>query len=309
MLKQRTIKSTVQTVGIGLHTGVKVSLTLRPAPVNTGIVFVRTDLPGAPSVEALAHRVTDTRLSSLIEHNNAKVSTVEHLMSALAGLGVDNLYIDITGPEVPIMDGSSGPFVFLIQSVGLVEQSALKKYILIKKPLEVKEGDKFARFEPFQGFKVTYEGQFNHPAFKDMGSSVTVDFSDTSYVQEVARARTFGFTQDVEKLRSMGLALGGSLDNAIVMDEFRILNADGLRFADEFLRHKILDAIGDLYLIGHPLVGSFVGHKSGHALNNVAARALLEDQSAWEFITFEDNQHLPSAFIEPLATLTTQPTF
>ncbi|HQT80706.1 MAG: UDP-3-O-[3-hydroxymyristoyl] N-acetylglucosamine deacetylase [Ferrovum sp. 37-45-19] len=309
MLKQRTIKSSVQTVGIGLHTGVKVSLTLRPAPVDTGIVFVRSDLPDAPTIQALAHHVTDTRLSSLIEQHQAKVSTVEHLMSALAGLGVDNLYIDITGPEVPIMDGSSGPFIFLIQSVGLMEQVALKKYILIKQVVEVKEGDKLARFEPYPGFKVTYEGQFNHPAFKDMGSSVTVDFAQTSYVQEVARARTFGFTQDVEKLRSMGLALGGSLDNAIVMDEFRVLNADGLRFADEFLRHKILDAIGDLYLIGHPLLGSFIGHKSGHALNNVAARALLDNESAWEFVTFESNRTPPTAFIEPLVDLNTQPVF
>ncbi len=309
MLKQRTLKTTVHTVGIGLHTGVKVSLTLRPAPIDTGIVFVRTDLPGAPTIQALAHHVTDTRLSSLIEQNNAKVSTVEHLMSALAGLGVDNLYIDITGPEVPIMDGSSGPFVFLIQSVGLVEQIAPKKYIKIKQPLEVQDGDKVARFEPYAGFKVTYEGQFNHPAFKETGSSVTVDFAETSYIQEVARARTFGFTQDVEKLRSMGLALGGSLDNAIVMDEFRILNADGLRFTDEFLRHKILDAIGDLYLIGHPLIGSFIGHKSGHALNNVAARALLENPSAWEFVSFDNNQQVPTSFIEPLANLTSQPSF
>jgi UDP-3-O-[3-hydroxymyristoyl] N-acetylglucosamine deacetylase len=307
MLKQRTLKSAVQTTGVGLHTGVKVVLKIRPAPVDNGIVFVRSDLPGAPAIPALAGNVTDTRLSTLIEAHGARVSTIEHLMSALSGLGVDNAFVDVSGPEVPILDGSSAPFIFLMQSVGLVEQSAAKRYIRILKPLEVTQGDKVARFEPYNGFRITYEGQFNHPAFDKTGSSVTVDFADTSYVREVARARTFGFTQDVEMLRSQGLALGGSLENAIVMDEFRVLNADGLRYTDEFLRHKILDAVGDLYLLGHPLIGSFLGHKSGHALNNVAARTLLADTSAWAWASFAAGDPLPSAFIEPLPQ--TQPAF
>ena len=307
MLKQRTLKTAVQTTGVGLHTGVKVVLNIRPAPVDNGIVFVRADLPGAPAIPALAGNVTDTRLSTLIEANGARVSTIEHLMSAFSGLGVDNAFVDVSGPEVPILDGSSGPFVFLMQSVGLVEQSAAKRYIRVVKPLEVTQGDKVARFEPYHGFRITYEGQFNHPAFDKTGSSVTVDFADTSYVREVSRARTFGFTQDVELLRSQGLALGGSLENAIVMDEFRVLNSDGLRYTDEFLRHKILDAVGDLYLLGHPLIGSFLGHKSGHALNNVAARALLADPSAWAWASFAAGDPLPSAFIEPLPR--SQPAF
>ncbi len=307
MVKQRTLKNPVQTTGVGLHTGVKVTLQLRPAPVDTGIVFVRSDLPGAPTIPALAHYVTDTRLSTLIEHQGAKVSTIEHLMSAFCGLGVDNALVDISGPEVPILDGSATPFVYLMQSVGLVEQSALKRFIRLLAPLEVSQGEKRARFDPFPGFRVTYEGHFEHPAFDKMGSSVTVDFATTSYTREVARARTFGFTQDVERLRAQGLALGGSLENAIVMDEFRVLNADGLRFADEFLRHKILDAVGDLYLLGHPLVGSFLGHQSGHALNNVAARTLLETPAVWTWETFEGPASLPTTFIEPLAQA--QPAF
>ncbi len=307
MLKQRTLKAPAKTVGVGLHTGVKVVLNIRPAPVDTGILFVRSDLPGGPAVPALAGNVTDTRMSTVIEAGAARVGTIEHLMSAFSGLGVDNAIVDVSGPEVPILDGSSGPFVFLIQSAGLVEQAAPKRYIRILRPLEVTHGDKRARFEPYEGFKVTYEGQFRHPAFEKMGSSVTVDFADTSYVKEVSRARTFGFTQEVEMLRNQGLALGGSLENAIVMDEFRVLNADGLRFTDEFLRHKILDALGDLYLLGHPLIGSFLGHKSGHALNNVAARALLEDKTAWRFVTFTEKDPLPSSFIEPLPQ--TQPAF
>lgn len=303
MLKQRTLKTSVQTTGVGLHTGVKVVLNIRPAPVDTGIVFVRSDLPGAPAIPAVAGNVTDTRLSTLIEVQGVRISTIEHLMSAFSGLGVDNAFVDVSGPEVPILDGSSGPFVFLMQSVGLVEQQAPKRYIRVLKPVEVTQGDKTARFEPYHGFRITYEGQFNHPAFEKTGSSVTVDFAETSYVREVARARTFGFTQDVEALRAQGLALGGSLENAIVMDEFRVLNTDGLRYADEFLRHKILDAVGDLYLLGHPLIGSFTGHKSGHALNNVAARALLAEPSAWAWTSFAPGDPLPSAFIEPLPRL------
>ncbi|MDE1980965.1 MAG: UDP-3-O-acyl-N-acetylglucosamine deacetylase [Betaproteobacteria bacterium] len=307
MLKQRTLKTAVQTTGVGLHTGIKVVLNIRPAPVDNGIVFVRTDLPGAPAIPALAGNVTDTRLSTVIEAQGARVGTIEHLMSAFSGLGVDNAFVDVSGPEVPILDGSSGPFVFLMQSAGLVEQAALKRYIQVVKPVEVVQGDKVARFEPYNGFRITYEGQFDHPAFEKVGSSVTVDFADTSYVREVARARTFGFTQDVEMLRSQGLALGGSLENAIVMDEFRVLNTDGLRYADEFLRHKILDAVGDLYLLGHPLIGSFLGHKSGHALNNQAARALLADASAWVWVSFRPGDPVPSAFIEPLPL--SQPAF
>jgi UDP-3-O-[3-hydroxymyristoyl] N-acetylglucosamine deacetylase len=307
MLKQRTLKTAVQTTGVGLHTGVKVSLNIRPAPVDSGIVFVRTDLPGAPAIPALAGNVTDTRLSTVVEASGTRVGTVEHLMSAFSGLGVDNAFVDVSGPEVPIMDGSSGPFVFLMQSVGLVEQPAPKRYIKVLKTVEVSQGDKIARFEPYNGFRITYEGQFNHPAFEKSGSTVSVDFADTSYVKEVARARTFGFTQDVEMLRAQGLALGGSLDNAIVMDEFRVLNADGLRFSDEFLKHKILDAVGDLYLMGHPLIGAFYGYKSGHALNNIAARKLLADTAAWAWVTFQPGDRLPSAFIEPLPQAQTQP--
>lgn len=307
MVKQRTLKDSVQTTGVGLHTGVKVTLQLRPAPVDTGILFVRSDLPGAPTIPALAHYVTDTRLSTLIQQGEARVSTIEHLMSAFCGLGVDNALVEVSGPEVPILDGSATPFVYLMQSVGLVEQPAPKRFMRLLSPVEVVQGDKRARFEPFPGFRITYEGQFNHPAFDKMGSAVTVDFATTSYTREVARARTFGFTQDVEQLRAQGLALGGSLENAIVMDEFRVLNSDGLRFADEFLRHKILDAVGDLYLLGHPLVGSFLGHRSGHALNNVAARTLLETPAAWTWETFDGLGALPTPFIEPLAQA--QPAF
>ncbi|WP_297474265.1 UDP-3-O-acyl-N-acetylglucosamine deacetylase [Ferrovum sp.] len=307
MGQQRTLRSSVRTSGVGLHTGVKVEVNLCPAGVDQGIRFIRTDLPGRPEVPALADFVTDTRLSTLIEQGEARVSTVEHLMSALAGLGVDNARIEISGPEVPILDGSSAPFVFLLQSTGLVEQSAPRRYIRILEPLEVTQGDKVARFEPHDGFRVTYEGHFDHPAITATGSSVTVDFTNTSYVREVARARTFGFTREVEYLRHQGLALGGSMDNAIVMDEFRVLNADGLRYADEFLRHKILDAVGDLYLLGHPLIGSFTGFKSGHALNNLAARALWSRRPAWAWVTLAPGQPAPSSFIEPLPQI--QPSF
>lgn len=300
MRKQRTLKSIVRTSGVGLHTGERVDLVLCPAAVDQGIRFVRSDLPGRPGVPARMDQVTDTRLSTMIEQGAARVSTVEHLMSALAGLGVDNAVIEISGPEVPILDGSSAPFVFLIQSVGLLEQEALRRYLRIVQPIEVSNGDKIARFEPYDGFRMTYEGLFDHPAIQATGSAVTIDFSRTSYVREVARARTFGFTREVESLRNQGLALGGSMDNAIVMDEFRILNADGLRYADEFLRHKILDAVGDLYLLGHPLIGAFTGIKSGHALNNVAARALWGKRSAWEWVTLGPHEAPPSTFVEPL---------
>jgi UDP-3-O-[3-hydroxymyristoyl] N-acetylglucosamine deacetylase len=299
MIKQRTLKTLVKTRGIGLHTGERVEMTLRPAQPDTGIVFIRVDLPGAPMIPAVAHGVTDTRLSTCIEANGGKVQTIEHLMSAFAGLGVDNAYVDLTGPEPPIMDGSAGPFVFLIQSAGIAVQSAAKRYIRVLKPVEVKQGDKIARFTPHEGIRVTFTGQFDHPAFTEGGSTVTMDFAQTSYIQEVARARTFGFTKDVEAMRAQGLGLGGSLENAIVLDEFRVLNSDGLRYVDEFMRHKILDALGDLYLMGHPLIGDFYGYKSGHAVNNLAVRALLDNQDAWEFATFQDAAALPKGFLEP----------
>jgi UDP-3-O-[3-hydroxymyristoyl] N-acetylglucosamine deacetylase len=298
MIKQRTLKTLVKTRGIGLHTGERVELTMRPAQPDTGIVFTRTDLPNAPVIPALAHGVTDTRLSTCIEANGGKVQTIEHLMSAFAGLGIDNAYVDLTGPEPPIMDGSAGPFVFLIQSAGVAEQSAAKRYVRVLKTIEIKQGDKIARFTPYEGFRVTFSGQFDHPAFTEGGSTVTIDFAKTSYIKEVARARTFGFTKDVEAMRAQGLGLGGSLENAIVLDEFRVLNADGLRYADEFMKHKILDAMGDLYLMGHPLIGDFYGYKSGHAVNNLAVRALLENRDAWEFATFSDVSSLPKGFYE-----------
>jgi len=297
MVKQRTLKNIIRATGVGLHTGEKVYLTLRPAAVDTGIVFRRTDLPEPVEIKAAPHVVGDTRLSSTIEQDGVKVSTVEHLMSALAGLGIDNIYVDLTAAEVPIMDGSAGPFVFLLQSAGIEEQSALKKYIRVKKSVRVEEGDKWVRFDPFNGFKVSFAIDFDHPVFNQSGKSVTVDFATNSYVKEVARARTFGFMQDVETLRSLGLALGGSLDNAIVMDEFRVLNSDGLRYDNEFVKHKVLDAIGDLYLLGHPLIGEFSGFKSGHALNNRLLRALLEDEQAWEYATFDDAEQVPAAFL------------
>lgn len=292
----------VRTTGVGLHTGERVELVICPAAPDRGIRFIRSDLPDRPSVPARMDQVTDTRMSTVVEQGEARVSTVEHLMSALAGLGVDNASIEISGPEVPILDGSSAPFVFLIQSVGLVEQDEPRRFIRILETVEVCQGDKAVRFEPYHGFCVTYEGRFEHPAIQATGSVVTLDFSRTSYVREVARARTFGYTHEVEYLRNQGLARGGSMDNAIVMDEFRVLNSDGLRYADEFLRHKILDAIGDLYLLGHPIIGAFTGTRSGHALNNLAARTLWGRQSAWEWVTLAPGESAPSAFVEPLPT-------
>jgi UDP-3-O-[3-hydroxymyristoyl] N-acetylglucosamine deacetylase len=279
---------------VGLHTGEKVYLTLRPAAPNTGIVFRRTDLPQPLEIKADPYAVGDTRLSSCLEKGGERVSTVEHLMSALSGLGIDNAYVDLTAPEVPIMDGSAGPFVFLLQSAGIEEQNAPKKFIRIAQAVEARDGDKWVRFEPHNGFKLTLSIAFDHPVFDKTRKSVCVDFSTTSYVKEVSRARTFGFMQDVETMRSQGLALGGSLDNAIVMDEYRVLNSDGLRYADEFVKHKVLDAIGDLYLLGHPLIGAFSGHKSGHALNNQLLRRLLETRHAWEYVSFDRAEDAPS---------------
>ena len=294
MVKQRTLKNMIRATGVGLHTGAKVYMTLRPAAPNTGIVFRRTDLAPPVAIRGEPYAVGDTRLSSSLEKDGVKVATVEHLMSALAGLGIDNAYVDLTAPEVPIMDGSAGPFVFLLQSAGVEEQNALKKFIRVLKPVEIREGDKWVRFDPHEGYKLTMSIDFAHPVFDKMPQSVTVDFSSTSYVREVSRARTFGFMQDVETMRSQGLALGGSLDNAIVLDEYRVLNTDGLRYEDEFVKHKVLDAIGDLYLLGHPLIGAFSGHKTGHALNNRLLRQLLQDKPSWELVSFERPEDAPA---------------
>ena len=293
MLRQRTLKTIVKTTGVGLHSGVKVALVLRPAPVDTGVVFRRVDLTPPVDLKADPWGVGDTRMASCLEKRGAKVATVEHLMSALAGLGIDNIYIDVDAAELPIMDGSAAPFVFLLQSAGIEEQAAAKKFIRVKKVVEVKEGDKWARLAPFDGFSLDFSIVFSHPAVAQSGSSAHLDFSDQSYMREISRARTFGFMQDVEALREQGLALGGSLDNAIVMDEYRVLNQDGLRYADEFVKHKILDAVGDLYLIGHPLLAAFSAHKSGHALNNALLRELLSDETAWEVVTFLRAEETP----------------
>ncbi|MBS1171581.1 MAG: UDP-3-O-(3-hydroxymyristoyl) glucosamine N-acyltransferase [Proteobacteria bacterium] len=293
MLKQRTVKSLIRATGVGLHSGAKVTMTLRPAAPDTGIVFRRVDLPAPVDLRADPFMVGDTRLASCLERDGARIGTVEHLMSALAGLGIDNCYVDVDAPELPIMDGSAATFVFLIQSAGIEQQNAPKKFVRVRKPVEVKDGDKWARLDPYEGFRLTFSIVFQHPVMQKSGTSVTVDFADDAYVKDVARARTFGFMQDVETMQSMGLALGGSLDNAIVMDEYRVLNQDGLRLPDEFVRHKVLDAVGDLYLLGHPLLAAFSAHKSGHALNNLLLRALLADQSAWEAVTFADDQAVP----------------
>ena len=302
MLRQRTVKTLVRTQGVGLHSGQRVELTLRPAPPDTGIVFRRVDLPVPVEIRVSAARVTDTRMASTLsaadtgEGASVKVATVEHLMSALAGLGIDNLIIDVTAPEIPILDGSAGSFVFLIQSVGLVEQAAPKRFIRVKRAVEVRDGDKWARLEPHFGFKLSFSIDFGHPAINATVQQVEVDFANASYVSAISRARTFGFMQDVESLRSHGLARGGSLGNAIVMDESRVLNADGLRSDDEFVKHKILDAIGDLYLVGHPLLASYSAHKSGHAMNNLLLRALLADASAYEFTTYPQRREAPRVF-------------
>lgn len=297
MLKQRTIKSLVKTVGIGLHSGRKVTLTLRPAPADAGIVFTRVDLPEPVEIPVAASAIGDTRLASVLQKNGARVSTVEHLMSACAGLGIDNLYVDVDAEEIPIMDGSAASFVFLLQSAGIEEQSAAKRFIRVKKAVEVREGDKLARLEPYFGFKLSFTIDFRHPAVDKTGQAFSIDFADTSYVREIARARTFGFAHEVEALREMGLARGGSLDNAIVLDEHRMLNNEELRYGDEFVRHKILDAIGDLYVVGHPLIGAYVANKSGHGLNNQLLRALLADQEAYEIVTFDKQEEAPAAFL------------
>ena len=305
MLRQRTLKSLIRASGVGLHSGVKVNMALRPAAPNTGIVFRRVDLDPVIDLPARADQVGDTRMCSCLERLGAKVGTIEHLMSAFAGLGIDNAYVDLDAAEVPILDGSASPFVFLIQSAGIEEQSAAKKFIRIKRPIEVREsdrgGDKWARFEPYEGFSLKFSITFNHPAIDRTGQEVSIDFAEHSYTREVARARTFGFMQEVEWLRENGLALGGGLDNAVVLDEYRVLNGDGLRYNDEFVKHKVLDAIGDLYLLGHPLLAAFSAHKSGHALNNALARELLAQPESWEYVTFEDQAQAPQAVLRWLA--------
>ncbi len=289
MIKQRTLKNVIRATGVGLHSGEKVFMTLRPAAVNTGIVFRRIDLPQPVEIKAQAQLVGQTQLCTvLVDKNNVKIKTTEHLLAALAGLGVDNAYIDLSSEEVPIMDGSAGPFVFLIQSAGIEEQNAAKRFIRIKKTLQVTDGDKWARFEPYNGFKIGFTIDFKHPAFKKSAANAEIDFSTTSFVKEVSRARTFGFMKDIEYMRDRNLALGGSLDNAIVLDDYRVVNEDGLRYEDEFVKHKILDAIGDLYLMGHSIIGAYFAYKSGHGLNNQLLLALIADPSAWEEISFEE---------------------
>ena len=297
MIKQRTLKNSIRATGVGLHTGNKIYLTLHPAEPNTGIRFRRVDLEKPVTIQASPGNVGETVLSTTLVDGNVKISTIEHLLSALAGLGIDNALIDVSAAEVPIMDGSAGPFVFLLQSAGVQEQDFPKQYIRIKRSIRVEDGDKWAAFYPFDGFKVTFTIDFEHPAFKDHLKTATMDFSSTTFVKEVSRARTFGFMKDIDMLRRNNLALGGSLDNAIVVDDSKVLNEDGLRYADEFVKHKILDAIGDLYLLGHSLIGEFTGYKSGHGLNNLLLRTLLNDRDAWEMVTFENEGDAPISFM------------
>jgi len=304
LIKQRTLKNVIRATGVGLHSGEKVYLTLRPAQPDTGVVFRRVDLSTPVEIEANAGNVGPTTLSTTLEKDGVQVSTVEHLLSAMAGLGIDNAYVDLSACEVPIMDGSSGPFVFLIQSAGIVEQDKPKRFIRIKKTVIVEETDKWARFDPFEGFKVGFKIDFDHPVFKESSCEAVIDFSTTSFVKEVSRARTFGFMSDIEQLRKQNLALGGSVDNAIVVDEFRVLNEDGLRYEDEFVKHKILDAIGDLYLLGYSLIGEFSGYRSGHALNNKLIKTLIADEDAWEQVTFEDDTaSSPISYTQPLQAI------
>ena len=297
MFRQRTIKTTMKATGVGLHTGKKVLMTLRPAGINTGIIFRRVDIDPFIDIPADAKLVGETNLGTTLIKNNTKVATIEHLMSALAGLGIDNIIVELSAAEVPIMDGSAGPFVFLIQSAGIEEQNAPKKFIKINKTVRVEEDDKWAELSPFRGFKVDFEIGFNHPVFNKQDQKASIDFSSTSFLKEISRARTFGFLRDIEKLRENNLTLGGSMDNAIVLDDFRIMNMDGLRYSNEFVIHKILDAIGDSYLLGHSLIGKYSAKKSGHGLNNKLMRALLEDETAWEEVSFENEKKAPISFV------------
>lgn len=302
MIRQRTLRNSIKATGVGLHTGEKVLLTLSPAPVDTGIVFRRTDLNPVAEIPARADLVGETTLSTCLIRNDARVSTIEHLLSAMAGLGVDNAYVDVTAPEIPIMDGSAAPFVFLLQSAGLVEQHAPKKFIRVKREVTVTDGDKSATFLPLEGFKISFGIDFDHPVFKHRAATTEIDFSTTSFVREISRARTFGFVEEIEYLRSKGLARGGSMDNAIVIDDYKVLNNDGLRYEDEFVKHKVLDAIGDLYLLGYSLIGEYQAFKSGHALNNQALRTLISQKDAWEMVTFEDLNDAPISYQQPFLT-------
>ena len=301
MLGQRTLKNSIRATGVGLHTGTKIFMTLKPAEPDTGVVFRRVDLPGAPEVRATATQVGETMLGTTLVQGEAKVSTVEHLLSAIAGLGIDNVIVEVSAAEVPIMDGSAGPFVFLLQSAGITEQAKPKRFVRVLKSVEVRDGDKWARFDPYEGFKVNFEIEFNHPVFKRHSQKASMDFSTTTYLKEVSRARTFGFMRDLETMRAHNLALGGNLDNAIVLDDSGVMNEDGLRSEDEFVKHKILDAIGDLYLLGHSLIGEFSGFKSGHGLNNRLLRTLLADTTAWEELVFEKPEQAPISYVEPHA--------
>ena len=302
MLAQRTLKSLTKAVGVGLHSGQRVELTLRPAAPDTGIVFRRVDLPEPVEIPVRAESVSDTKLASTISNGGVKVHTIEHLMSAAAGLGLDNLYVDITAEEVPILDGSSASFVYLLQSAGIVTQKAAKRFIRVKKPVEVREGEgrtlKWARLDPFHGYKLAFEIEFDHPAVNATGQRVEFDMGSGTYAREIARARTFGFTRDVEMMRTHGLGLGGGLDNAIVMDDVKVLNADGLRYADEFVKHKILDAIGDLYVVGYPLLAAYSAFRSGHAMNNQLLRALMAQPEAYEIVSFEQEREAPAGFAQ-----------
>ncbi len=303
MIRQRTLKNVIRATGVGLHTGNKVYMTLRPAAVNTGIIFRRVDLDPVPEIEGFATNVGDTSMSSTLIQDDIRVATVEHLLSALAGMGIDNAYVDLSAAEVPIMDGSAGPFVFLIQSAGIEEQTAAKRFIRILEPIEYRDGDKWAKLEPHEGFKVSFKIDFNHPVFKSHTSFACVDFSTTSFLKEVARARTFGFMRDLEMLRDRNLVLGGSMDNAIVLDDYRVLNEDGLRYEDEFVKHKVLDAIGDLYLLGHSLIGAYSGYKSGHELNNQLLRQLLRQPQSWEEVSFGEQEGAPICYSHPVAAV------
>ena len=300
MVGQRTIRNSIRATGVGLHTGRKVLMTVRPGAADTGIVFQRTDLPGSADIPARAQFVGETNLGTTLIQGDAKVSTVEHLLSAFAGLGIDNARVEVNAPEVPIMDGSAGPFVFLLQAAGLEEQSVPKRFTRVKRTVRVEDGDKWAQFDPYEGFRVNFEIEFDHPIFKRRLQRATMDFSTTAFLKEISRARTFGFMRDLEMLRSRNLALGGTLDNAIVLDESRVLNEGGLRYEDEFVKHKILDAIGDLYLLGHSLIGEFSGHKSGHGLNNLLLRTLQADTQAWEEVVFERPDQAPISYVQAL---------
>ena len=303
MIRQRTLKNVIHATGVGLHTGEKVLMTLRPAAVNTGIVFRRVDLDPVAEIKGLATNVGETSMSSTLVDGEVRVATVEHLLSAFAGMGIDNAYVDLSAAEVPIMDGSAGPFVFLIQSAGIEPQSAAKRYIRILEPIEYKFEDKWAKLEPYEGFRVSFKIEFNHPVFKSHTSFASIDFSTASFLKEISRARTFGFMRDLEMLRDRKLVLGGSMHNAVVLDDYRVLNEDGLRYEDEFVKHKVLDAIGDLYLLGHSLLGAYSGYKSGHALNNQLLRQLLRQPESWEEVSFEDKQGAPISYLHPAQAL------